>query len=178
MARNSIWLKAFSRDADFVVGGKSFLLNGEEQRPGESFDKSKVHTRLLRSLYEQRKIFVAPPKANDDPVIPEVPPVEPQVQDPNTEPSQDAQPVTGTGAIPAESGGQPGEEPAASNAEVPAVDEDPVDDDDADAPAADETKAYVKHIGRGTYGVFIGTDRMAGPMSKEEAQAEADKLNG
>jgi len=168
MARNSIWRKTFSRDADFIVGGKSFLLHGEEQRPGEPFDKTKVKTRMLRALYEQRKIFMvgkAVELADEQP---------PQDQGGGEEThTEDLQ------------GGESATASAGTDVDGPAVQQAPEDptaeaedaNDDASA-QEDGSKAYVKHIGRGTYGVFIGADRMAGPLTKEEAQAEADKLNG
>lgn len=47
----------FSRDAEFVVA-KPFLCFDptESLRPGQTFNKQRVSTRLLRILYEQRKI--------------------------------------------------------------------------------------------------------------------------
>lgn len=58
MARESIWLKPFCRDDDFVVI-RPFDISGRTLQRGEAFDKSTVSTRTLRQLYEQRRIAVA-----------------------------------------------------------------------------------------------------------------------
>lgn len=60
MARTSIWLRKFDRDADFIIE-RAFLFGGEDQRPGRVFDKSFASTRRLRQLYENRQIRHAEP---------------------------------------------------------------------------------------------------------------------
>jgi hypothetical protein len=58
MARASIWLAKFNREADFVAQ-RPMLVNGAKLLPGDLIDKTKFSTRRLRCLYEMRKIRVA-----------------------------------------------------------------------------------------------------------------------
>lgn len=46
-----------SRDAEFIIR-KSFPIAGVPQKPGSPFDKSKVSTRRLRQLWEQRYLDI------------------------------------------------------------------------------------------------------------------------
>lgn len=56
MARLSIWHERnFDRNADFLVN-KSLTISGVGIEKDTLFDKTTVSTRLLRQLYEQRKI--------------------------------------------------------------------------------------------------------------------------
>ena len=77
MAHASIWLRKFDRDAEFMVF-KQFVLNGIEQRPGEVFDKTKCSTRMLRKLYEQRRVRMTEKSAQAAAPVPveELPPGE------------------------------------------------------------------------------------------------------
>lgn len=75
MARASNWLKAFTRDADFVAA-KVMTCGGRDFVPGEPFDKTLCSTRQLRRLYEWRRIKIAPaaetgPDPRDELEIPE-----------------------------------------------------------------------------------------------------------
>jgi len=82
MARDTIWLKPFCRDDDFVVI-RPIEISGRTIQRGEAFDKSTVSTRTLRQLYEQRRLAVAvqPREEGDtapaDPVPPPVIPMPP-----------------------------------------------------------------------------------------------------
>lgn len=58
MAYQSIYLDPFDRDADFTVC-IPFTCSGQDQVRGQTFDKTLVSTRTLRSLYENRHIHVA-----------------------------------------------------------------------------------------------------------------------
>ena len=76
MARASIWLAPFDRDAAYVVA-KPFVLGGVMLRPGSPFDKSLVSVRRHRQLYQQRRLARAahappsPPAPNGaDPLAP------------------------------------------------------------------------------------------------------------
>lgn len=65
MARASIWLPKFDRDAEFVAS-KPIRVNGADLRPGDHLDKTALSTRALRLLYEARKIKVSPSADDDD----------------------------------------------------------------------------------------------------------------
>ena len=57
MAKQKIWLNRFSPDWNFVVNKPLFTFNGRAYKAGEAFDKTEVPTRLLRRLYESRKLI-------------------------------------------------------------------------------------------------------------------------
>jgi hypothetical protein len=76
MARASIWLKKFNRDAEFVVS-RAFLLSGNEMRPGQPFNKTLVSVRMHRCLYDHRKIQMVDrliPRVVVAPLVPVPPP--------------------------------------------------------------------------------------------------------
>lgn len=65
----------FSRDAEFVVAKPFVCFDPTESlRPGQPFDKQRVSTRLLRMLYEQRKIT----QLNGAVAVPKPPPPPPK----------------------------------------------------------------------------------------------------
>lgn len=65
MARASIWLDKFNRDAEFVAT-KPIRVNGVDLRPGDPLDKTALSTRTLRVMYDSRKIKVSPSADDDD----------------------------------------------------------------------------------------------------------------
>lgn len=60
MARPSIWTQRFNRDADFIVGRRSFKWAGKKVVPGDPFPTDGIGSRKVRQLYENRFILAVP----------------------------------------------------------------------------------------------------------------------
>lgn len=156
MARASIWLRRFDRDAAFIIE-RNFLFDGKKQRPGSIFDKALASTRRLRQLYENRQIRHA--NSGEAPVDIALTAAHllDEAGDPVAVPDGDL-------AADLAAGGSPVEAPA------PLV-------VDPDAPSTfGETAAsplIAKHIGRGRYALTRDGERIDDALYDSKAEAEA-----
>lgn len=57
-------LKPFDRDQDFIVK-RSIKCSGKSYNPGDKLDKTRLTTRRLRQLYEQRIVVMVEPEDKD-----------------------------------------------------------------------------------------------------------------
>lgn len=149
----------FTPHADFEVA-RPLTMNGRKYEPGDQLIKDAMSERLLRNLYDQRRITM---------IIPE-----PMAAAKRHPLDHDGDGRKG-GSLPRTAGAQaPSQAPAATTPAEPAE----VAPVAAPAAPAEAPRYRIKHAGLGGYKVIdaSGAPVGKGHKTKEEAQAEIDRL--